>query len=215
MSTMSTMSSTATTSRVSTIFSMASGHLTLLAVALVFTLPSTVQAQNEGFPNTKEQGRAATEYRDDAIQLVAAYYYSQRNHESTWLLIEVALTTEERMTIHRDALRLITPDGTELALATQERFSRDVERVRQLVQNARTSRHGTGAYFNRRNQSEEIRFFSLPGSRLVANDFRVDRFRFALGDLFFESPTGAWQDGIYTLVLEHEETRVAVPIVLE
>ena len=31
----------------------------------------------------------------------------------------------------------------------------------------------------------------------------------------FESPTGAWENGIYTLVLEHEETRVAVPIVLE
>ena len=190
-------------------------HLRLLSVALVLTLASTAQAQNEEFPNTKELGRAATEYRDDAIQLVAAYYYSQRNHDSTWLLIEAALTTEERMTIHRDALRLITPDGIEVALATQERFGQDIERVRQLVQNARMSRHGTGTYFNRRNQSEEIRFFSLPGGRLVADDFVVDRFRVVLGDLYFASPTGLWEDGIYTLVLEHDGGRAAVPIVLE
>lgn len=190
-------------------------HLRLLSVVLVLTLASTAQAQNEDFPNTKELGRAATEYRDDAIQLVAAYYYSQRNHDSTWLLIEAALTTEERMTIHRDALRLITPDGIEVALATQERFGQDIERVRQLVQNARLSRHGTWAYFNRLNQREEIRFFSLPGGRLVADDFVVDRFRFALGDLYFASPTGLWEDGIYTLVLEHDGGRAAVPIVLE
>jgi hypothetical protein len=85
--------------------------LLLLGISLVVAGTAQAQAQNELFPNTKEHGRAAIEYRDDAIQLVAAYYYSQRNHDSVWLLIEAGVSTEERMTVDRDAFRLITPDG--------------------------------------------------------------------------------------------------------
>ena len=185
----------------------------LLGISLVVT--GTAQAQNDLFPNTEERGRAAIEYRDDAIQFVAAYYYSQRNHDSVWLLIEAGVSTEERMTVHRDAIRLITPDGEELALATQESFGRDIERTRQLIQNAALTRHGAGSSFNRRPQSERFRFFTLPERGTVADDFVVDRFRAAFGDLFFEAPTGAWEEGTYMLVLEHEGVRAAVPIELE
>ncbi len=192
-----------------------SRHLTLLSVALALTLAGTAQAQNELFPNTKELGGAAIQYKDDAVHVVAAYYYSQRNHDSVWLLIEAGVSTEERMTVHRDAIRLITPDGEELALATQASFGRDIERTRQLIQNAALTRHGVGSYFNRRPQSERFRFFTLPGRGTVSDDFRVDRFRAVFGDLFFEAPTGAWEEGTYMLVLEHEGVRAAVPIELE
>ena len=184
-----------------------------LTLTLTFTLTGTAVAQD--FPNTEEKGRAAIEYRDDAIQFVAAYYYSQRNHDSVWLLIEAGMTTEERMTIHRDAIRLITPDGEELAVATQTSFGRDIERIRPLIQNAAMTRHGIGAYFNRRPRRERFRFFTLPGRGTVADDFVVDRDRAAFGDLFFEAPTGAWEEGTYTLVIEHESVRAAVPIELE
>ena len=190
-------------------------RLTLFCLALNLTLAGTAQAQDELFPNTKERGRAAIEYRDDAVQFVAAYYYSQRNHDSVWLLIEAGVTTDERMTVHRDAIRLITPDGEELALATQESFGQDIERIRLLIQNATPSRHGVRSYFNRRPQSESFRFFALPGRGTIADDFVVDRFRAAFGDLFFEAPTGAWEEGTYMLVLEHEGVRAAVPIELE
>ena len=56
---------------------------------------------------------------------------------------------------------------------------------------------------------------TLPGRGTVADDFVVDRFRAAFGDLFFEAPTGAWEEGTYMLVLEHEGVRAAVPIELE
>ena len=185
----------------------------LLGLSLVFA--GAAQAQNELFPNTTERGRAAVEYKDDAINLVAAYYYSQFNHDSRWLLIEAAVSTEDRMTIHRDSLRLITPDGVEITLAAQERFARDIQRVRLLLQNATPTRHGVRLYFNRRNRSENFRFFRLPRDRVVSDGFVIDANRVAWGDLFFESPTGAWEDGTYTLVIEHEGVRAAVPIELE
>ena len=188
---------------------------TLLSVVLTLTVAGSAQAQNELFPYTKDWGRAAVQYKDDAIHLVAAYYYSQRNHDSRWLLIEAAVSTEARMTIHRDAIQLITPDGVEITLAAQERFARDIRRVRPLVQNATATRHGVRSYFNRRGWSENFRFFSLPWGPIVYDDFVVDSFRVAWGDLFFESPTGSWGDGIHSLVIQHEGARAAVPIDLE
>ena len=191
------------------------GRLTLLLLGISLVVAGTAQAQNELFPNTKEHGRAAIEYRDDAIQLVAAYYYSQRHHDSVWLLIEAGVSTEERITVQRDDFRLITPDGEKLAVSTQASFGRDIRRTRQLVQNASVTRHGVLSYFNRRPDSEDFRFFRLPGQGTVTDQFVVDRFRVVLGDLFFEAPTGAWEAGTYMLVLEHDGVRAAVPIELE
>ena len=190
-------------------------RLTLLLLGTSLVVAGTAQAQDELFPNTKEHGRAAIEYRDDAIQFVAAYYYSQRNHDSAWLLIEAGVSTEERMTVHRDAIRLITPDGETLALATQSAFGRDIARTRRLVQNAAVSRHDVRSYFNRRPDGEDFRFFRLPGQGTVTDQFVVDRLRAVLGDLFFQAPTGAWEKGTYMLVLEHDGVRAAVPIELE
>jgi hypothetical protein len=194
-------------------------RLTVLSLGMSLSLAlgagRALAQEDELFPDTKDLGRAAVEYEDDEIQVVAAYYYSQFNHDSPWLLVEMAVSSENRMTIHRDAFRLITPDGVEIALAPQTRFSQDMPRIRELLQNAAPMRHAVGSYFNRRNRSEGSRFFSLPGGSVVHDDFVVDRFRVVLGDLFFEAPTGLWEDGTYTLVVEHEDVRAAVPIELQ
>ena len=142
-----------------------SRHLTLLTVALTLTLAGTAQAQNEASPDTKDRGRAAIEFEDDEIHLVAAYYYSQRNHDSRWLLIEAAVSTEDRMTIHRDSIRLVTPDGVEVTLAGQKPFSQDIQRIRLVMQNASTTRHGILSYFKRRGQNEESGSSSSPVDR--------------------------------------------------
>jgi len=97
------------------------------------------------FPNTDEVGRAAVEYRDDAMQVVAAYYYSQRSHDSLWLLIQAAVATEELITLPREAFQLVTPDGRPVPLATQRQFGRDPGRTRMLLQNATTTRHDKGS----------------------------------------------------------------------
>ena len=124
------------------------------------------------------------------------------------------MSTDDRMTIHRDSIRLVTPDGVEIALAGQKPFAQDIQRIRLVVQNARTTRHGIGSYFNVQ-RSEQFRFFQLPGDPVIYDDFVVDNLRVAWGDLFFESPTGSWEDGVYTLVIEHEGVRATVPIGLE
>ena len=188
-------------------------RLTLSAVTLLLAGPAATLAQ-DGFPNTKELGRAATEYRDDALHLVAAYYHSQLEHDNRWLLIEAAFTTEELSTVPRTAFRLVMPDGVEVPLAEQRHFSADHPRVRQLLQNASLTRHDVVSYFNRRGRVEQFQFFTVPSGQTVHVDVQADQFRVAAGDLFFEAPTGAWAEGLYTLILEHEDLRAAVPIEL-
>ena len=171
-------------------------------------------AQGE-FPFTRERGRAAVEYRNNDIQVVAAYYYSQREHDSRWVLIQTAVSTARLTTIPRSAFALRTPAGREIPLASQERFGEDVGRVRLLLQNASTTRHNVTSYFNQRDRIDSMRFFTLPFGPVVHDDFVVDAHRVAISDLFFESPTGAWADGTYSLIVRHEDGQAELPIVLE
>ncbi len=59
---------------------------------------------------------------------------------------------------------------------------------------------------------EDLGIFGLPQG---LQEFVVDQHRVVWGDLFFESPTGLWDPGTYTLVIQHEDVRAEVPIELE
>ena len=128
------------------------------------------QITRELFPNTTDRGRAAVEFEDDDLHVVAAYYYSQRHHDSRWLLIEVGVTADRAMRIDREDIYLLTPDGRRVELPTQRVWSQDHQRVRPLIQNARVTRHGIGSYFQLVN-SRNFQFFVLPfdGSRTTSS----------------------------------------------
>ena len=62
---------------------------------------------------------------------------------------------------------------------------------------------------------EDMQMFRLPFGPVVHNEFIVDRDRIAVGPLFFESPTGAWEKGTYALVVRHKDGTAELPITLE
>ena len=188
-----------------------------LGVVLASTFATATRAQDrrESFPDTKDRGRAAAEFRDDNLHVVAAYYYSQRNHDSRWLLIELAATATREMTIERDDITLLTPEGRTVPLASQRAFMQDHQRTRPLVQNAVTTRHGIGAYFPNR-EGEAFRFFTLKLENGIVRDFfDINTQRTSWGDLFFASPTGSWDDGTYSLMVEGDNALAVLPIDLE
>lgn len=189
-------------------------RLTLCGAALLLGAQA-LAAQEEFSSANRERGRAAVEYRDDDAHVVAAYYYSQRNHESRWLMIEAGVSTTELNTIERSAIALRTPQGREIALATQRRVGEDVSRIKQLLQNASTLGHNVASYFVQRDRIEDMRFFTLPFGPVVHDSFVVDRHRVAVGPLFFESPTGAWEKGTYALIVRHSKGAAELPIHLE
>ena len=188
--------------------------LALSGAALILG-EAPVAAQEEFSSANRQQGRAAVEYHDDDTHVVAAYYYSQQHHESRWLLIEAGISTTESTTIDRGAIVLRTPQGREIPLATQRRVGEDVPRIRQLLQNARVLSHNVASYFSQREQAEPMHLFTLPFGGVVSDTFVVDKHRVAVGPLFFESPTGAWESGTYALVVRHEHGTAELPIHLE
>ena len=189
-------------------------HLALSGAYVFIFLLAGVAQEDDFYPNTRERGRAAVEYEDEEIHVVAAYYYSQRHHDSPWLLIEVAISAEAAMRIQRDEIRLIMPDGRDVPLASQQQFVRDMWRVQRLLQNASVSRHGIGGYF-KGGDGTALKFFALPFEGTARTSVDVDQWRIGWGDLFFVSPTGLWDSGTYSLVVRHEDLQVALPIRLD
>ena len=187
------------------------GSVWRCATALLVPLVATVGAQRE-FPFTRERGRSTTEFQDDKVHIVAAYDYSQRNHDSRWLLIQIAASSVRPMVIRRDWIGLRTADDSEVALATQRRVGEETVRIQQLLQNASASRHDVVSYFTQRDRPENIRLFTLPFRGVVHDDFVVDNDHVSTGDLFFEAPRGRWEGGTYSLVVRHEDGQAALPI---
>ncbi len=183
-------------------------------IALALTVP-TVAAQEDFSSANRNVGRAAVEYRDGDAHIVAAYYYSQRNHDSRWLMIEAGISTDDSIVIERSAIALRTPQGREIPLATQKRVGEDVARIEQLLQNATVLSHNVTSYFPQRDRTESMRLFTLPFGPVVSDSFVVDRHRVAVGPLFFESPTGAWEKGTYALIVRHSKGAAELPIHLE
>lgn len=190
----------------------------VICTALAVATPVTAQkdtAQKEFSSANRKIGNAAVEYRDKTIHVVAAYYHSQHNHDSRWLLIESALSTTEDSIIKRENIALRTPQGREIPLATQRRVGEDVKRVEQLLQNARVQTHPVASYFNQRDRIEDMKMFRLPFGPVVHDEFVSDRDHVAVGPLFFESPTGAWEKGTYALIVRHPKGVAELPISLE
>ena len=198
-----------------------SGHvwktfrLWAVCCAVLALMGSALAAQQEFSSANKKRGKAVVEYRDKAIQAVAAYNYSQRNHDSRWLLIESALSTTANTKVKRSDIALRTPEGREIPLATQTQVGEDVKRVEQLLQNARIHRHDVLSYFRQSDYSEDMKMFRLPFGGVVHDEFISDRDHVAAGPLFFASPTGAWGKGTYALVIRHENGTAEMPIQLE
>jgi hypothetical protein len=186
----------------------------IAAVLVLETTPGLNAQEDRFFRNTTRLGKAVVEYRDAEIHVVVAYQYSQRNHDSRWLLFETAISTTRNMTIDRQNITLVTPGKRTVPLATQERFAEDVNRVTTLLQNASVTRHNVLSYFNQRNRAERMRLFATR-SRPVLTNFVTDVHHVAVGDLFFESPTGSWEPGVYSFIVEREGVRAVLPIELE
>jgi hypothetical protein len=173
-------------------------------------------AEDGAFPNTRPNGRATVEYKDDKVQAVAIYDYSQRNHDGAWLLVQVGVALRERGAVTRDSFSVVMPGGRTVALATQEQFLADSQAITKLRQNAKIFERPVLNYFPKSADGEFIRWFALPGEGTVRNPAIVpSEHGVVIGDLYFKSPTLRWDDGTYRLVFDNEKGHAELPIRLE
>jgi len=173
-------------------------------------------ADDNAFPHTKPNGRATVEYKDEKVQAVAIYDYSQRNHDTDWLLVQIGVALSERGAVKRDSFSVTMPGGRKVPLATQEQFLADSAKITKLRQNARIFQREVLGYFPKSADGEFLKWFALPGEGTVRNPAVIpSEHGVVIGDLYFKSPTLRWDDGTYRLVFDNENGHAELPIRLE
>jgi hypothetical protein len=173
-------------------------------------------ADDNAFPRTKSNGRATVEYKDEKVQAVAIYDYSQRNHDTAWILVQIGVALAERGAVRRDSFSVTMAGGRSVPLATQEQFLADSQVITKLRQNARIFQREVISYFPKSADGEFIRWFALPGEGTVRNPAIVpSEHGVVIGDLYFRSPTLRWEAGTHRLVFDNDKGHAELPIRLE
>jgi hypothetical protein len=190
----------------------------IIAALIVGVLATVAHAQvrEQGYPNTRRLGRATVEYRDkQGLQVVLGYEYSQRHHDSAWLLIDFGARAEQRLVLDREHFKLASQAGGWFPVASQRHFVEDGRVITSLRQNASIWRRDLGTYLGSLDRRERLKFFALPGEGVIVTGAMLDKDRITLGEIYFEMPAGSWEPGRYSLLLEHPHAKAALPIVLE
>src|SRR5688572_26215421 len=119
-------------------------RLTVLALtAAIAGASGAVFAQGR----VKPHGRSTIEFSNDGTRAVASYEYSQKNHDSAWLLLDFAVQTLPPTVYRREQFTLITPDERRIPLASHEQYLGERSDLTRLFQNASSVRRPLGSYF--------------------------------------------------------------------
>lgn len=190
-----------------------------LGVAVGLVASTSAQRPAPGrqdLPNVKVLGSALSEFDDRTAHAVAAYYYAQRNHNGPWILLELGIQAQRSLRIERHRVEIETPSGDIVPLSGQRRWGADGRRALQLMQQVLPTRHQVRPYFGSAIQVNRLRFFSRPEDGYTVVDAEEVVWEpILVGDLLFESPTGAWEAGRHLLVIGHDLGTIRMPIDLK
>jgi hypothetical protein len=166
--------------------------------------------------HVKRLGERVLQYKDDVLQLVVGYRYAANSLDQKWILLDTYLTPvwNRPLSFQREDFSLTMPDGTRLNLPTQRRFAEDVSDVQRIERLAAIQADPLEGYFPYRRSSERIRFFVGPDGGIVRPELIVSTLQMAYGPLYFASPKGKWEPGIYTLAIKNKEVDLKLPIPL-
>lgn len=169
------------------------------------------------FPEARFGDSHVVLYDDGVLLASAAYRYSQRHHDSRWVVVRLALASSERMSIPREDFVIVRPDGVEIPAASRRDGRRDVEGVRLLMNERRNWRDNIVRFPRRRAGGVYPFEFGVASSAGVATRVvQIDLRTSAVGDVFFVSPDGRWEAGVYALVVTGNDDHAAkLPIILE
>jgi hypothetical protein len=191
----------------------------MLIASLITLTTCSLAAQKEwSFPHTRPNGRATPEYDQNGLHVVVNYDYSQRNHKTKWLLLDLGIASKQSFILHRQDITLLTPDGHGLPVAPQEELFEDSPGITLVLQNARMQRRDLTSYFNQRNggvPNEQIRFQAFPPGTTASSEVTVDHDHVTGGQLLFRTPRASWDAGTYRLEVHTDAGLAALPIKLE
>ena len=199
--------------------------LLMTVAVLVCSTPAVAQSfgvnrddfPNVSFPEARFGDSHVVLYDDGVLLASAAYRYSQSHHDSQWVVVRVALSASERMSIPRENFVLVRPDGIEVPAASRREGRRDVGGVRMLMNERRNWRDNAVRFPRRRaGGGYGFEFGVAPGSGIATQVVQIDLRTNAVGDVFFAAPNRRWENGVYSLLVTGNDDHVAkLPIILE
>lgn len=170
----------------------------------------------QDFPDVKKYGSAVSVFDDRVVRVAAAYYYAQREHSRPWILVEFGIRASREIRLERARIEIETPSGDIVPLSGQRRWGADGRRAQQLLQQITPTRHQVRPYFGSSTQVNHLRFFSRPEDGYTVVDAEDIVWEpITIGDLLFESPTGAWEPGRHVLVVGHDYGVARLPLDLK
>ena len=196
---------------------MTTGSKRARVLGIVFLFAGTAMAGDAlESKNVKRLGERVLQYKDDVIQLVVGYRYAANSLNQKWILLDTYMTPvwNRPLSFQREDFSLVTPDGTRLNLPTQKRFAEEVSDVQRIERLAEIQSDPLEGYFPFRRSTEEIRFFVGPDGGVVRPELVLSTLQMAHGSLYFASPKGKWEPGIYTLVIKNREVDAKLPLPL-
>jgi hypothetical protein len=187
----------------------------VLLILPLFFSPSTLSA-DLGSTNVKRLGKTVVQWKDDTVQIVVSWRHAQQHLDARWILLDFSFfaTSGKPVTINREDIELILPDGRSLNLPSQSRVAKGIPDIRRMLQEADVNRDPVSGYFVGPGRQQQLRLFTIPGEGVVFDEVSGDHQILTQGDLFFESRTGHWVKGIYTLQIKNRDLNVKLPIPL-
>jgi hypothetical protein len=163
-------------------------------------------------PEVRRLGRTVTQFRDGDVRAVISTKYAANHLNRAWTVLEICVAAEtgKPVVIGREDVSLLARDGTVIPLPTQKAMSLGLPDVRNVLQTARIMTDPIVGYFPFSDHERELKFFTIPGERIVLDEEVVSMTRLARGWLFFPSPAGKW-DGLYELVIKNRDLNVRIP----
>ncbi len=167
-------------------------------------------------PSVRSLGHTLAEYRDNQVQLVASWRWAEAHPHSKWIFLDtwVSPTSNGSFDINREGISLVTPDGSRIDLASQRRLAENLPNLKMVLLQARVFHDPIAPYFPGVHRLERFKFFTVPGRHVVFDSVGLGPMTLAHGDLFFESPTGSFAPGVYTLVIRNRNVNVRLPFTL-
>ena len=161
-------------------------------------------------------GRDIVEYTSDRLQVVAVHYYFPEGHDPSWLLLDVAIDVRsgDPIKVARRDFSIEGPDGLHVPLSTLPAFRRAHRALRPIMLQFHTRMRPIAGYFPIPCADHSFRFFVPTGEIRQTEVHASWQGSCVRGDLFFEAPDGAWDRGIYTLVIGGD-TGIRLPIEID
>ncbi len=184
----------------------------IFRVILLLTAFSALSAgQTEG---VKSLGKTAAGFETERLRVAIDWIDFALRPEEKWAFLELWIMPLDlsSIVIKREDISLILPDGSRLAIPGQAELTAGLPDIRRIMAMTDVPQERLGNTFRPRTSTQRFGFHEIPGApRTVYGSCTIGQRSAGYGDIFFASPKGSWEPGMYTLEVKNEDIDVAIP----